>query len=378
MSHSVYSMSSSGRWIEGHCPASIRMGKPYPSTTNEAAEEGTAAHEGREFSLHFGVRPEDLIDLEFNGFKVDTEMAEGIAIDVNYNRNLALKYGVKPMLEKRVVMSGLGRNDVYGTADTTFLVPKKRILHTIDFKYGRGPVEVVDNWQLRGYGVASLDTFDAWDKIDEVHTTIIQPRYDHRDGPIRTEVYTIDQMNEFGDVFFRSVQEADDPNTLPNAGPWCRYCPARGNCRARLERTMQYAYLERPISELTNDEIEIIFEEIPIIEKHLEALREEAVRRAKGGYRFHNFKMVDSRPRAKLLDEKAFVREAVKHVDSKRLFSSKLKSKTDLSKLVPGELIDKHWKKPPATEILVPMSDNRVAKMSKREIRKGTFGKVEK
>lgn len=371
-------MSSSSRWIEGHCPASIRMSKPYHSTTSEAAEQGTAAHELREFSLHFGIRPNECIDLEFNGFKVDTEMAEGAELDVNYNKNLSLKYGVKPMIEKRVVMSGLGRTDVYGTADTTFLVPNKRILHTIDFKYGRGAVEVTDNWQLRGYGVASLDTFDAWNKVDEVHTTIIQPRYDHRDGPIRTEVYTIEQMDEFADTFYRSVLLADDTETLPNAGAWCRWCPARANCRARLERTIQYAYREKPMSELSNDEIEIIFEEIPVIEKHLEALHEEAVRRAKGGHRYHNFKMVDSRPRAKLLDERAFINDAVKHVKPERLYSSKLKSKTDLSKLVPGELIDRHWRKPPSSEILVPMSDNRVAKMSKREVRKGAFGKVEK
>lgn len=378
MAHSVYSMSSSGRWIEGHCPASIRLSKPYPNTTNPAAEEGTAAHELREFCLTFGVRPDECIGMEFNNHQVDEEMADGVAIDVNYINRLTIEYGVKPLLEKRVVMSGLGRQDVFGTGDTAFIVPHKRILHILDFKYGRGPVEVQNNWQCRGYGVASLDTFILWNDIDTVHTTIIQPRYGHRDGPIRTESYTIDQMDQFADTFYRSVQLADDPETRPNAGVWCRYCPNRGACRARMQRTLDLVYREDLLVDVSAEELEMIIEELPTIQSNIDALSEEMLRRAKGGHRYHNFKLVDSRPRAQLLSERDFIKDASKHVSIDRLYQKKLKSKTNLEKLVPGKVVDKHFKKPEPTEILVPLSDKRIAKMPKGNVRKGTFGKVSK
>lgn len=378
MAHSVYSMSSMGRTVEHHCPAWIRMSRPYPNTTNPAAEEGTAAHELREFNLTTGFRPHDCIGMEFNNHVVDEEMADGVAIDVNYVNRLTIEYGVKPLLEQRVVMSGLGRNDVFGTADTVFVVPKKRIVHIIDFKYGRGAVEVKDNWQLRAYGVATLDTFDLWNSVDEVHVTITQPRFGHRDGPIRTEVYTIQQVDEFADVFFRSVNLADDPTTVPNAGEWCRYCPARGACRARMQRTLNMVFRNDLLTDITAEELEMIKEELPTITSNIESIEDEMLRRAKGGHRYHNFKLVDSRPRATLRDEGEFVKDASKHVNIERLYDKKLKSPTNLKSLVPGEVIDKHFKKPEPTEILVPMNDKRIAKMPKGQVRKGTFGKVSK
>lgn len=370
-------MSSSSRWIEGHCPASIRMSKPYPSSTSDAAEEGTAAHELREFCLRLGVSPQNCLGMTFNGFEVDQEMVDGVSIDVNYVNRLSVEYGVKPLLEQRVVMSGLGRNDVFGTADTTFIVPKKKLIHTIDFKYGRGCVEVENNWQLRGYGVSTLDTNDMWGSVNKVITTITQPRYAHSHGPVRSTEYTVDQMDEFADTFYRSVLLADDRSTKPNAGPWCKYCPASGNCRARMLRTIEVAYRTTTIDELTSDELEVLLGEIPVITKHLEALSLEAVSRAKRGHRYHDYKLVESRPRAKLKDEKEFVKEASDTVKIERLYKKQLKSPSELKKLLPGEVVDKHFVKPPATDILVPMSDKRVAKVT-GQVRKGTFGKVNK
>lgn len=378
MAHSTYSMSSAYRWIEGHCPASIRMSKPYPSSTNEAAEQGTAAHELREFCLKIGVSPRDCIGMTFNGFEVDTEMAEGVSIDVNYVNRLTLEYGVKPLLEQRVTMSSLGRTDVFGTADTTFIVPHKRLVHTIDFKFGFGVVEPEENWQLRGYCVSTLDTFDLWGKVDKVITTITQPRYQHNKGLVRSTSYTTEQMNEFGDTFYRSILAADDPRTKPNPGKWCKYCPARGNCRARMLKTIEMAYRGEPIDELTSDEIEILLAEIPVMTAHLEAIEKEAVRRAQRGHRFGDWKLVDSRPRAKCSDEKQLIAEAVAAgVNADRLFDKRLKAETSIRKVLPGELVDKFYVKPPATDILVPMSDKRVAKIV-GQVRKGTFGIVSK
>ncbi|AUS01895.1 protein of unknown function DUF2800 [Vibrio phage 2.044.O._10N.261.51.B8] len=378
MTHSVYSMSSSSRWMEGKCPASIRMSKPFPNTTNEAAEEGTAAHDMREFCLSVGVSPEKCRGMVFNGFTVDQEMIDGVSVDVNYVNRLAIEYGVKPLLEQRVTMSSLGRDDVFGTGDTLFLVPHLQLVHVIDFKYGRGPVQVENNSQLQGYGVASLDTFDMWDKVSTVKTTITQPRYHHAHGPIRTAEYSTEQMNNIGDKFYRSILAAEDPTVRPNAGEHCRYCKAAGNCRARMLRTIELAYRGEPIDELTSDEIEVILPEISAMTRHLEALQFEAVKRGQRGHRYDNYKIVESRPRAKCQDEKKLVADAkAQGFNVDRLYSKQLKSKSAIEKVLPGELISKHYVAPSSTDILVPMSDKRVAKVA-GHVSKGTFGKVSK
>ncbi|CAH9015886.1 protein of unknown function DUF2800 [Vibrio phage 393E50-1] len=364
--------------MEDKCPASIRMSRPYPNTTNVAAEEGTAAHEMREFCLSVGVSPEKCRGMTFNGFVVDQEMIDGVSVDVNYVNRLAIEYGVKPLLEQRVTMSSLGREDVFGTGDTLFLVPHKRLVHVIDFKYGRGPVQVENNSQLQGYGVASLDTFDMWGKVDTVKTTITQPRYAHSHGPIRTAEYSTEQMNNIGDKFYRSILAAEDPSVRPKAGKHCQYCKAAGNCRARMLRTIELAYRGEPTDELTSDEIEAILPEISAMTRHLEALQFEAVKRGQRGHRYDNYKIVESRPRAKCQDEKKLIADAKANgFNIDRLYSKQLKSKSAIEKVLPGELISKHYKAPDPTDVLVPMSDKRVAKVV-GHVSKGTFGKVSK
>lgn len=364
--------------MEDHCPASIRMSKRYPSSTSAAAEQGTAAHEMREFCLKLGVQPQSCLGMFFNGYEVDQEMVDGVSIDVNYVRRLEIEYGVKPLLEKRVAMSSLGRNDVYGTGDTLFISRKKRIAHVIDFKYGRGVVEIDNNSQCQGYGVSTLDTFDLWNEVDEVHTTIVQPRYQHSHGPIRTQVYTIDEMDQIADKFYRSVLLADDPTTKPNAGKWCKWCPARGNCRARMMRTLETAYRGQPIEEISTEELEILLGDIPSVNSQLDELKAEAVRRARGGQRYQDWKLVESRPRATCTNEKQLIVDASKEgIKIERLYDKKLKSRSSAQKVLPPKLVEKYYVSPPASDTLVPMSDKRVAKVV-GHVSKGTFGKVSK
>ena len=384
--HSTHSLSSSSRWIEGRCPASIAMIKPYTSTgpidddyeDNYAAKEGTAAHELREFCLRLGVQPQQCIGLTFNDVKVDQDMIDGVTIDINYVKRLEVEYGVKPLIEVRVVMSSLGREDVFGTCDTLFVVPKKRLIHPIDFKYGRLPVEVENNSQLTGYGVSALDTFGVWDGIDTMVTSITQPRYSHRDGPIRTVEYDITEVDEIADMFYRSVLLTEDLSQKPHAGPWCRYCPASGNCRARLMKTIETLYRDRPLENISSEELELLIAEASVAKSHLESIHDEARRRASRGHRFENYKLVESRPRMKCTDEKRLVAEAVNSgVNKDRLFENKLKSKSVIEKIIPQKLVEKYYVRPQGHDILVPMSDKRIAKVV-GHVPKGTFGKVSK
>ncbi|MDT9120983.1 DUF2800 domain-containing protein, partial [Escherichia coli] len=50
------------------------------------------------------------------------------------------------------------------------------ILHIVDFKFGRLPVHAKDNPQLKIYAYAALSTLGAWEKVNTVRATILQPR----------------------------------------------------------------------------------------------------------------------------------------------------------------------------------------------------------
>lgn len=380
MTHSVFSFSGSHRWFHNACPASIRKSRGKPNTTNDAAELGTAAHELREFCLKMGVSPHECLGQTYGKFVVDQNMADAVDIDVNYNKRLTLEYGVKPLLEQRVTMSSLGRTDVFGTADTTFIVPHKRILHSLDYKHGFGVVDVNDNTQLIGYAIATLDTFDCWEQVNTVKITIIQPRANHIDGPIRTVEYTVNEMWNWCNRYARSIQLAEDPSTPPVAGKHCTYCLAQATCRARMERTLNFAYHDHNDSDIPITMLEAMYREKRAIESHLQAIEDELNRQARNGQNFEGYKMVMSRPRARVDDEpglRADARAAGVNLD--RLYSTTLKSESSAKKVLPPELVAKYYVTPEPSPILVSMDDKRPAiRIDNKRDTSGIFEPVNK
>jgi hypothetical protein len=359
--HSVYSFSASDRWMK--CPAAIRMSAGYPNTTNDAAELGTAVHMLGEFCIKIGCSPKHCIGMKFNGIVVTEKMAEDASLYRNFSDNLTLQTGVKPLIEQRVVMSSLGRTDVYGTSDLTHIALSMRKVFTSDYKNGYGLVDVNDNSQLAGYSVATLDTFDLWDKVDEVVNTIIQPNYHHIDGPIRSVVYTIPELRQWQQRYAIAVKRAEDPNEKPVAGEHCHYCPAQANCRARLEYALNIAYTDVPLNEVSVGELERLYSEVGSVETWLKAIKGRMLTEARNGVNFKAFKLVESYSRANVDDVAGLVKEAAAAgVDVTRLYHDpKVKGKTECKKFLPANLIDKYFKVPPKSTTVVDMTDNRPA-----------------
>ena len=361
MSHSVYSFSSSHRWM--NCPASIRMSKGYPNSTNPASELGTAVHELGEFCIAIGINPSRCLGLTFNDHVTDDKMIEGASLYKNVVDDLTTRYGVSPLLEERVTMSSLGRDDVYGTSDVTHIALHKRILHTTDYKNGYGVVEVKDNSQTAGYSVATLDTFNLWDKVDEVHNTIIQPNYEHINGPIRTEVYTMDDMVKWRENFRVAVLRADDPNEQPVAGDWCHYCPAQANCRPRMLDVLDKAYTTTGIHNISIGELEVIYKHTRSIQRFLEMVGGRILEEARKGAEYKHYKLVKSYPWAVVEDVEGLLVEVKKlGIDETKMYNNpKLIGKTKAKKLLPKPIIEKFYRTPPASSTVVENSNNRPA-----------------
>lgn len=357
--HSIHSFSGSHIWIEDHCPASIRMSEGYPNITDPAAEKGTCAHSLGEFTQALGVNIRDCLGLVFNKIAVDHKMLDDVSIYTGYMAEKTIFYGVKPILEQRVVMSSMGRDDIFGTSDCNFLAIIQGVLEIVDYKNGYVYVSAYDNPQTAGYGVATLDSFKLWDKVHTVRTTIVQPNANHRDGPIRQAVYNIEQMREWQEKYRRSIALTEDKTQKPNAGEHCHYCKAQANCRARTEYVLEVAYTNVPFEELSIGELELIFRNIGSVKKFLEKVEQRVLGLAMKGRKFEDFKVVASYGRTSCKDEKALVEYAMGegHVQDD-LYNTKLKSKTDLKRILPHNVINEYFVSPKPGKKLVPMHDN--------------------
>lgn len=357
--HSVYGASSAKRWLT--CSASVGMCKGIPEQVSEDAELGTAAHELGEFCLRLGLNTYDCLGMTFNNHKVDVSMANAVQLYVSHVRDLKHKLGVEPMLEKAVVMSSVS-HAVFGTGDCLFIAGDT--LYSIDYKHGYDPVEAFNNPQTAHYGVSALDTFELWDKIKRVVTTIIQPNVSHKDGSIRSCTYDIAMMREWASRFKHGVWKCENEPEF-NAGEHCLHCLASPNCRARFERTVEFAYLNKPLHTLTLEEQTEIFKEIRFIKKHLEKIKETVDDAARKGKQINGYKLVKNRTKRKCIDEEGFVKSAcaITQREESEFYNQKLKSMTDCKFLVNNDkvLIDDYFKADEGGTSLAPITDNRPA-----------------
>lgn len=361
MEHSnVLSFSASARLIA--CPASRRMSKGVPNSSSAASELGTAAHELGEHCLRYGFEPSECIGLTFNNHVVDDGMVEAVNLYVGYVRSLEIKTGVKSLLEQRVTLSSLGRDDVFGTSDSILI--HGDTLYITDYKHGFIPVEVVDNPQPIGYALATMDTFKLWGRITKVVATIVQPRKPHIDGPIRSHVYDALELRDvWWPKFYNAVIEGENPLTKTNPGKHCKYCPARGFCRSRVMMTLQNAYWGDPIDIMTDDEIEVLYSEVEQMKTNIEAIQGRAIEIARKGHKFEDYKLVDSITRYKCVDEDGLVDAAKKSgIDLDKIYVKKLKSMTEIKKHMNPQLAGQYFEKPEPKTTLAPMNDNRPAK----------------
>ena len=362
MSHSIYSLSSSNRWLEGACPASIGMSKGYPNISNPAAELGTAVHALGEFCLKLGIQPADCLDMTFENHKVNHKMTDDAGLYYNMVNDLSLRYGVQPILEGKVAITSVAQGKIYGTADCIHINLPGRIVHVSDYKNGYGIVDVNGNSQLSGYGVATLDTYDLWDKVDMVASSVIQPNGNHIDGPVRTVVQTIDQMKEWRDKFGRSVALAEQ-KTKPVAGEHCTYCPAQANCRARLNMVLDSAYTEVPIEDISIGEVEAIYREIRSIKVFTDKIEQRMLNEARQGKLLQDYKLVNSYPRASCDNVEGLLKVAKERgVDPLKFYlDPRLVGITQAKKLLPEAIVRQFYKSPPPSTTLVSMKDNRPA-----------------
>lgn len=202
--HATWSASSAKRNMTcaGALGLVLEVTKDWPERSSEAADWGTCAHEISEACLRDGTDAERFIGETLKGkehsFVVDEEMAETAQEFISYVRSRYEPVADEKnmlLIEQKFSFADLKPPfDAGGTGDAVIYKPADKELEVVDLKGGRGVVvEAKGNPQLRSYGLgAVLANPDLG--VETVKVTIVQPRAPHKDGRIRSEVFTVGEL----------------------------------------------------------------------------------------------------------------------------------------------------------------------------------------
>lgn len=172
--HALLSASSAHCWLSA--PPLPRLEQYFPHPISTAAGEGTAAHALGEYKIHraLGHKFKRLVsDYQSDEMESHTDDYCAYALE---QYETAKQYAKDPSIyiEQKLDFSKYVPEG-FGTGDC--VIVSDHLLHIIDFKYGKGvKVEATNNPKMKLYAIGALTMFGNLYDIDEVETTIFQPR----------------------------------------------------------------------------------------------------------------------------------------------------------------------------------------------------------
>lgn len=307
--HAKLSPSAAKRWMT--CPGSLVLSSGIPSRSSEFAEEGTRAHSLAEMLLHGATCTKG--GVVYNGltYQFEPEMLQHVRVYTDHLDELFDECGVR-MVEKRVEVSP----ECWGTADAIFWNDQTRTLYVRDLKYGAGVgVEVRGNLQLQIYALAALLTLKYPAKT--VNVGVVQPRFSHPDGPIRSVDFAAVDLLDFYADLQDAIGRVKKAAASKNAPDWndtylhpsdegCRWCPASPTCPVLKSRAQELAKVTFATG-LAYDPISLsrTLDFLPILEAWAKNVREFAYSEAEQGRVCPGYKLVEKRASRKWRDLEA-------------------------------------------------------------------------
>lgn len=360
--HSSLGASSMSRW--GSCPASVKHTEGMPNPSSPYAKFGTIAHEIVELALLAEKDPAEWIGKSIEPHKeivVDEEMADAARVYTDYITKQG--EGKEVSLEERVSLEYI-REGMFGTSDA-FIYEPFGTLEVVDFKYGKGiPVEAVENKQMLYYALGSAQGCD----FSSVKLTIVQPRAEHPDGPIRSWTITPERLKQFEVEIKKAVEatEVKEPKFNPSETA-CRWCLGKATCPALKNKALTVAKaqfddvtdLPKP-NELTSKEISKVLENSSLIKSWVEAVEKYAKTAAENGVEIEKYKLVKARKNRAWTNTEALVKEFGDLFDDSDLYApKKLKTPAQLEKIVGKADVARFSETPDGGLTLVKESDKR-------------------
>ena len=358
--HSKYSPSSANRWLT--CPGSLdEVEVQEGCDTSEFAAEGTVAHSLCEECWILGVPPHDYVGEkrteDGHEIEITTEMADAVQIYLDVIESATANHiGFPEIRIEHPVLDGFG-----GTID--FVVPKAGKI--VDFKYGAGVVvEVEGNTQLACYALLYCVRFAETNaSFTDVEVTIVQPRVNHPDGPVRTWKITAEYLRDFYDKV-KAVIDGERSGEL-KAGDHCRWCPRAKNCPELYRLTTELAKADfAGIDEgITPEKASEVMGLETAVKTYFDAVKAWTKNQLDKGHEVPGYKLVNTYGnRAYAVSEDEVVRKCrSRKFGKKQIYKSVLLTPAQLEKVVGKELISSLVERPLRGTTVVPESDRRPA-----------------
>ena len=337
--HAALGASSAYRWMA--CPGSVELTKDIPRKSSAYSLEGTAAHAMGELAIKEGKDPVAYVGEDFDGVIGTLDMANAVKVYVDYVWGLK-DAGYQVEIEHRFSLEKLEPPaPMFGTSDCVAYSLAERLLVVADYKHGAGvPVEVEDNPQLKYYALGALLSMNPDAKVQTVRLAIIQPRAQHKDGPVRTFDLPAGELLDFAEDLLAAAHRTTLPDAPLAAGKHCRFCAAQPMCpelhrEAQLVATEEFA---KPLVDprlLSPEQLGAILEKADLIEDWLRSIRQHVQTELESGRDVPGWKVVPKRASRVWANEREVLDWAKQQgLQTDELYDQKLKSPAALEKVV--------------------------------------------
>lgn len=368
--HALLSASSAHRWLA--CTAAPGLERVSPQETPSIhAQEGTLAHEISELKLRKAYIEPSMTTRKFNSEMkklkahelYQPEMDGYTDAYVDYIAGVIHSYDSPPHIavEKRLDYSNIAPGG-FGTGDC--IIIGGGVMHVIDFKYGKGvQVSAKSNPQLMLYGIGALNAYDFLYGVQNVKLHVVQPRV-----PDTYSVWgcSVQELYSWGENEVKPrALEAHEGRGNYCVGEHCRFCRAKGVCRAYGEYNLKLAnYKKSPPQTFSNWEIGEILTQAQELSTWVKAIEDYALAETLAGREIPGWKAVEGRSKREFFNsDAAFETVIASGIDPAMLYERKPLSLAGVEKLLGKpkfqELLANHVNFPPGKPTLVSESDKR-------------------
>ena len=328
--HSKYSPSRLSRIIA--CPGSVDLidNLMITSTITEQkssvdAEHGTGLHE-----VIKKYRPDNVKALD--GLEPEDRI---LILDASDYLDMVIKskghFSCMEVHDTAVSLKPWGIPDVFGTLDCSVFDPFKRHVDVIDWKFGAGvTVYAKENPQLLAYAAGLI----GWPTTtQEITLHIVQPAIDHYDTWSLSIHELYDWVHGTLAVALNRCHTSGIDKFVPGISQ-CRWCEAKNHCEARItfvqEQAIKLFEAKEKLSVCPVEDLVKLIEQAPLVENAINSIRAFLQAELMAGRNVPGLKLIRGKANRKWVNENDTITWLAKNTSIEELFTSKLKSPSQI------------------------------------------------